>query len=76
MGSQSSRSDPLDFRGATITFTNRLHLLAFALLPDMERELEEQKQEYEDLATKYNLLEEDYVVIKARLTMEKDAINR
>ncbi|CAG0886979.1 unnamed protein product [Darwinula stevensoni] len=42
---------------------------------DMERELEEQKQEYEDLATKYNLLEEDYVVIKARLTMEKEAIN-
>ena len=43
---------------------------------ELELELEKEHQEYEDLTAKYDLLEEDYVVIKAKLVMEKQDIER
>jgi hypothetical protein len=39
-------------------------------------ELEKEHQEYEDLTAKYDLLEEDYLVIKAKLVMDKQNIER
>ena len=41
---------------------------------ELEKNLAEQMQEYEDLTRKYELLEEDYVVIKAQMVMEKEQI--
>ena len=44
--------------------------------PELELELEREHQEYEDLTAKYDILEEDYVVIKAKLVMDKEAIEK
>jgi hypothetical protein len=46
------------------------------ILVELEKESAEYKQEYEDLQAKYDLLEEDYVVVKAQLTMEKEQIEQ
>ena len=43
---------------------------------ELELELEREHQEYEDLTAKYDLLEEDYVVIKGKMVLEKDAIQK
>lgn len=43
---------------------------------ELELELEKEHQEYEDLTAKYDLLEEDYLVIKAKLVMDKQNIER
>lgn len=43
---------------------------------ELELELEREHQEYEDLTAKYDLLEEDYVVIKGKLVLEKEAITK
>ena len=43
---------------------------------ELELELEHEHQEYEDLTAKYDLLEEDYLVIKAKLVMEKENVER
>nr|CAH0112438.1 unnamed protein product [Daphnia galeata] len=43
---------------------------------ELELELEREHQEYEDLTAKYDLLEEDYLVIKAKLVMDKQNIER
>lgn len=40
----------------------------------LEKDLNRERQEYEDLTAKYDLLEEDYVVVKAKLVMEKENI--
>lgn len=40
----------------------------------LEKELTLEKQEYEDLTTKYELLEEDYLVIKAQGVMAKEQV--
>ncbi|XP_071442025.1 golgin subfamily A member 4 isoform X1 [Hetaerina americana] len=39
----------------------------------LEQQLAHEKQEYDDLTTKYEMLEEDYVVTKAQLVSEKEA---
>lgn len=51
-----------------------LYELCFYL--ELRKELENEKQEYEDLTAKYEILEEEHVVTKAQLVMEKEAINR
>ena len=38
--------------------------------------MEREHQDYEDLTAKYDLLEEDYVVIKAKLVMDKETIEK
>ncbi|KAK2713281.1 hypothetical protein QYM36_009225 [Artemia franciscana] len=40
----------------------------------LELKLEKQRQEYEDLTSKYEMLEEEYVVTKAKLTMESEQV--
>ncbi|KAG1714639.1 hypothetical protein GQR58_001063 [Nymphon striatum] len=40
----------------------------------LERDLGKERQEYDDLTAKYDLLEEDYVVVKAKLVMDKENI--
>jgi len=49
---------------------------SFSFQIELEVELEREHQEYEDLTTKYDMLEEDYVVIKTRLVLEKEAIEK
>lgn len=39
-------------------------------------ELEREHQDYEDLTAKYDLLEEDYVVIKTKLVQDKETIEK
>ena len=46
----------------------------FGVSLELEKNLAEQMQEYEDLTRKYELLEEDYVVIKAQMVMEKEQL--
>lgn len=41
---------------------------------ELETDLAAEKQEYEDLTVKYELLEEEHVVTKAQLVMEKEHI--
>lgn len=41
---------------------------------ELESELAAEKREYEDLTVKYDLLEEEHVVTKAQLVMEKEHI--
>lgn len=43
---------------------------------ELKVELEEEKQEYEDLTAKYEILEEEHVVTKAQLVAEKETLNR
>lgn len=38
--------------------------------------MESEKQEYEDLTGKYEILEEEHVVTKAKLVMEKETLNK
>lgn len=45
-----------------------------SLISELEAELAAEKQEYEDLTVKYELLEEEHVVTKAQLVMEKEHI--
>jgi hypothetical protein len=38
----------------------------------LENELSSERQEYEELTARYELLEEEHVVTKAQLTMDRD----
>lgn len=60
------------FNNKTIKISFVLHIFCV----DLQLELEREHQEYEDLTAKYDLLEEDYVVIKAKLVMDKQAIEK
>lgn len=44
-------------------------LLAF---PELEHSLAVEKAEYDELTAKYEILEEEHVVTKAKLTVEKE----
>lgn len=50
-------------------------MLIFVYL-ELEHSLAVEKAEYEELTGKYELLEEEHVVTKARLTVEKEAAQR
>lgn len=43
---------------------------------ELEKEIENEKQEYEDLTAKYEILEEEHVVTKAKLVMEKETLSK
>lgn len=43
---------------------------------ELQKEIENEKQEYEDLTAKYEILEEEHVVTKAKLVMEKETLNK
>jgi len=42
---------------------------------ELEGALVAERREYEDLTAKYEILEEEHVVMKAQLVMEKEAIH-
>jgi hypothetical protein len=42
---------------------------------ELEEALAAERQEYEDLTAKYEILEEEHVVTKAQLVMEKEAVH-
>lgn len=42
---------------------------------ELEGALAAERREYEDLTAKYEILEEEHVVMKAQLVMEKEAIH-
>lgn len=42
------------------------------LISELEHSLAVERAEYEELTSKYELLEEEHVVTKARLTVEKE----
>lgn len=44
--------------------------------PELEHSLALEKAEYEELTSKYELLEEEHVVTKARLTVDKEKAQR
>lgn len=41
-------------------------------IAELENELTVEKKEYDELTSKYELLEEEHVVTKAKLTIEKE----
>lgn len=43
---------------------------------ELSKQITDEKKEYDDLTGKYEILEEEHVVTKAQLVMEKEAINR
>lgn len=43
---------------------------------ELENEIENEKQEYDDLTAKYEILEEEHVVTKAKLVMEKETLSK
>lgn len=43
---------------------------------ELEKNIENEKREYEDLTAKYEILEEEHVVTKAKLVMEKEALSK
>lgn len=46
----------------------------FHFCPELENELSKKRHDYEDLTVKYELLEEEHVVTKAQMVMEKEKI--
>lgn len=53
-----------------------MHFQFKRVLQELEIQLEREHQDYEDLTAKYDMLEEDYLVIKAKLVLEKESIQR
>lgn len=43
---------------------------------ELEKAIRKEKQEYEDLTAKYEILEEEHVVTKAQLVMEKETLRK
>ena len=52
-----------------------LSCIYFIQFSELEKELKSERQEYEDLTAKYEILEEEHVVTKAQLVMEKETIH-
>lgn len=53
-----------------------IRFLVLLLFIELEKEIENEKQEYEDLTAKYEILEEEHVVTKAKLVMEKETLSK
>ena len=51
------------------------HLCQCILSTELQAELRNQRQDFEDLTRKYELLEEDYVVSKAQNSLEKEQLD-
>lgn len=49
-----------------------LIILYLLFILELEAELEKEKKEYDELTGKYEILEEEHVVTKAKLTIEKE----
>lgn len=51
------------------------YVIVFAVA-ELEKALASERQEYEDLTAKYEILEEEHVVTKAKLVMEKETLTK
>lgn len=51
---------------------NKIKIYVTPYFSEMEQDLGAERQEYEELTARYELLEEEHVVTKAQLTMDRD----
>lgn len=49
-------------------------ILLIQYVSELETNLAKEKQNYDDLTAKYEILEEEHVVTKAKLVMEKETV--